>query len=374
MSNKPTIFFSHSSKDCSILLDLKNRLNDITGGTLDIFMSSDGQSIPFGTNWVNRIEQGLNEAKIMFIFVTQNSLLSNWIYFEAGFAYSKGLEVIPVGIGVDIALLKPPLSLLQGFNITSADSLNNIITTLNKKFDFSYKTSFSDDDYRLLLAAYSAVEMPFEANEVFESINHEMLSEYGDGKGGKIKYNLDKFFEKIIQCLEDRLIPYSLEEKSQSALSISKTLLTMGIKIHYRGEKSQPESFIMTFWISPYNFANSFGTYLELIKLFDEKQLTWLHFRLNNTHQYVIREEALSSIITQHRETYAPEKDSVGVYKYLDKMLRFNIHDKSGWRDKKVDYVLWVSFQPQDITPRDMTAFLAKLVDDGVIFENAENL
>jgi len=36
----------------------------------------------------------------MFIFVTQNSIKSDWIYFEAGYAYSKGIEVIPVGIGV----------------------------------------------------------------------------------------------------------------------------------------------------------------------------------------------------------------------------------------------------------------------------------
>lgn len=39
-------------------------------------------------------------AKIMFVFVTENSISSGWIYFEAGYAYSNGIQVIPVGIGL----------------------------------------------------------------------------------------------------------------------------------------------------------------------------------------------------------------------------------------------------------------------------------
>ncbi len=59
----------------------------------------------------------------MFVFVTPTSIESGWIYFEAGFAYSKGIDVIPVGVGIDIGSIRPPLSLLQGFNITSKYSL-----------------------------------------------------------------------------------------------------------------------------------------------------------------------------------------------------------------------------------------------------------
>ena len=128
--SKPTLFFSHSSKDKDVILSIKNKLNSATGGVMDIFMSSDGQSIPFGTNWIHKIEEGLQVAKIMFVFVTENSISSGWIYFEAGYAYSKGIQVIPVGIGVDIGSLKAPLNLLQGFNISSEDSLNNFITII----------------------------------------------------------------------------------------------------------------------------------------------------------------------------------------------------------------------------------------------------
>lgn len=40
--NKPTIFFSHSSKDKENLLVLKKLVEEKTGGTLEIFMSSNG--------------------------------------------------------------------------------------------------------------------------------------------------------------------------------------------------------------------------------------------------------------------------------------------------------------------------------------------
>lgn len=144
---KPVIFFSHSSKDKELILPIKEKITDCTGGVLEIFMSSDGQSIPFGRNWVHKIEEGLEKAKVMFVFVTEASLGSGWIYFEAGFAYSKGIEVIPVGIGVDIGSLKSPLNLLQGFNITSGDSLNNFISIINRTFNYTFTESFSNSDY-----------------------------------------------------------------------------------------------------------------------------------------------------------------------------------------------------------------------------------
>ena len=76
---KPTIFFSHSSKDKLILNRLKESLLELTHNSIEIFLSSDGQSIPFGKNWVYSIEDALKEAKLMFVFLTPNSIQSNWI-------------------------------------------------------------------------------------------------------------------------------------------------------------------------------------------------------------------------------------------------------------------------------------------------------
>lgn len=134
---KPVIFFSHSSKDKAALAKIKELFVEKTGATVEVFLSSDGQSIPLGRNWVHRVEKGLVEAKFMVVFITPNSLESNWIYFEAGYAHSRDIRVIPVGLlGVDLGALRPPLSLLQGFNIMNHEGLNNLIAVTNEEFGF----------------------------------------------------------------------------------------------------------------------------------------------------------------------------------------------------------------------------------------------
>lgn len=145
---KPIIFFSHSTADKDILIKLKNILVRKTGNALEVFLSSDGQSIQFGKNWVHRIQEALDTASIMFVFLTPNSIQSNWIFFEAGYAYSKGITVVPVGfLGIDLNKIAPPLSLLQGFNIANNDSLNNLISTINKEYGLTFSDVFTEEEY-----------------------------------------------------------------------------------------------------------------------------------------------------------------------------------------------------------------------------------
>jgi len=154
--NKPIIFFSHSSADKLILKKLKEKFESKTGSTIEIFLSSDGQSIPLGRNWVHKIQESLNKAKVMIVFLTPNSIKSNWVYFESGFAYSKNIRVVPVGfLGIDLNLIAPPLSLLQGFNITSEEGFNNLIAIINKEFEYKHGLSFSNEDYNSVVALSS---------------------------------------------------------------------------------------------------------------------------------------------------------------------------------------------------------------------------
>ena len=76
---KPVVFFSHSSKDEQYLRRLRQMIDSKTGEAIIIFLSSDGQSIPFGRNWVHKIEEALGDASLMFVFISPNSLVSNWI-------------------------------------------------------------------------------------------------------------------------------------------------------------------------------------------------------------------------------------------------------------------------------------------------------
>ena len=151
--DKKIIFFSHSSYDKKALHRLKDLLTKKTANTVEIFLSSDGQSIPLGRNWVSKLEEAMKQSKIMLVFLSPMSLQSHWIYFEAGYAYRRDIRVVPLGIlGIDLEAVGPPLSLLQGFNIKSADGLNNIIALINETFDYSHEESFTQEEYNEIFA------------------------------------------------------------------------------------------------------------------------------------------------------------------------------------------------------------------------------
>lgn len=145
---KPTLFLSHAAKDARPIGKLKSRLVDLTGSAIEIFLSSDGQSIPFGRNWVHAVEEALQRAKLMYVFLSPAALESKWIPFEAGYVYSKGIRVVPVGVmGVDLAQVGPPLSLLQGFNIGSGSAMNNLVKIINDTFEYSFGETLGQDEY-----------------------------------------------------------------------------------------------------------------------------------------------------------------------------------------------------------------------------------
>ena len=133
----------------------------------------------------------------MFVFVTEKSVASGWIYFEAGYAYSKGVHVIPVGVGVNVGDLKAPLNLLQGFNITSADSLNNFLTIINREFNYSFLAQFTPQDYDEVISISLPAEMgTTHFDEIVRTIDYELLAEYSDGKGGTIKHDIAAYLRQ----------------------------------------------------------------------------------------------------------------------------------------------------------------------------------
>jgi hypothetical protein len=147
------VFFSHSSRDEKVLSRLKTKLLEKFGepseDMLKIFLSSDGKSIPFGKNWVYELEKALDGAKLMFVFLSPNSIDSHWLSFEAGIAYKNGIDVVPVGIiGVDLFELGMPFGLLQGFNVQDKDGLNNIVSKIKKVFcDLECSNMFTEKEF-----------------------------------------------------------------------------------------------------------------------------------------------------------------------------------------------------------------------------------
>lgn len=373
--NKPTIFFSHSSKDKELILSIKNKLNKSTGGVMDIFMSSDGQSIPFGSNWIHKIEDGLQAAKIMFVFVTENSISSGWIYFEAGYAYSKGIQVIPVGIGVDIGSLKAPLNLLQGFNILSEDSLNNFITIINRTFDYRFDSGFGYEDYLDVVKNFSSES--FNTVKFEEVVGKAECEIYGEQtvNDENVKYNIAKFFDDIIAYLDTNHISFSRDDKYYNEKNVC--VVASGVKMVYRKEtettganrNTYDNCAKISFSVSPYNFYKAFTLLKNLLQLFEDKDSGYLRLHLKDKFSYITTDEDGSSILSGHSE-FDVDKSQIGGYICNDLGVKFYIFDYNKHeRNHQPDYVASVVFNKDIIQTENLIKLVDKLYDVGFIFE-----
>jgi len=146
--DKPIVFLSHSSLDKEPLAALKEILDKRAAGFLNFFLSSDGESIKFGRNWVVSVSDALSQAKLMFVFLSPQSADSKWIHFEAGCAYAKDIRVVPVCLpGIDLNRITPPLNLLQGFNLHSHEAIGNIVRICNDRFGATIDEKFKSEDF-----------------------------------------------------------------------------------------------------------------------------------------------------------------------------------------------------------------------------------
>lgn len=373
--SKPTVFFSHSSKDKDMISIIKNKIMQYTSNTLEIFQSSDGESIPFGTNWIHKVEEGLKEAKVMFVFVTEKSISTGWIYFEAGYAYSKDVHVIPVGIGVSVGDLKAPLNLLQGFNITSADSLNNFLTIINREFNYSFPAQFTDDDFNEIISHNENVQTTTDKfDAIVRSVGYEIYDETTDTNGQTYQYDLAKFFNKIVDYLEANSIQYFLADPYHE--KYRKCLVVQGIKFIIE-ESSDPKQSIngrperkgkIVVRVSPLNFEKSFELYLKLTGLLEEKEVFYIQIYLNDGFAFTTIEEDITALLSNVPEWCSCVKNYVGLYACPSLNLKFRIINRKAYSYKEAaEYVLHIPYEPKKTSAQNIAALVSKLYELGLI-------
>ncbi|MBQ8241669.1 MAG: toll/interleukin-1 receptor domain-containing protein [Bacteroides sp.] len=364
--NKPTLFFSHSSKDKDMVLAIKNKVMKYTSGTLEIFQSSDGESIPFGTNWIHKVEEGLKEAKVMFVFVTEKSISSGWIYFEAGFAYSKGVHVIPVGLGVSVGDLKAPLNLLQGFNITSAESLNNFLTIVNREFSYSFPAQFTDDDYNEIITLSSATvkhSTPFD--EVIRSVKFTLRGVYYEDPGQKKTRDAKAMFDRVVEYLDAHGIAYSINKINGFGSDKGDALAVQGMKIVYEIASQDNDSGTISVSISPYNFEKSYALFLQLAVSCFDSFATWIQLQLNNNYKYVTAAEDCAALLLEAPEWFSLATNRVGSFDCDRLQLRLSLV-KLG----PLEYALRIHYNPAEIATGSIVELVSRLCELKMIYKS----
>lgn len=128
---RKSAFISHISDETEVAQWLKGRLDGDFLGALDIFVSSDRESIGAGQRWLDQVDAALTRASLEVVLCSSESVGRPWVNFEAGAAWLRGIPIVPVchsGLRPDD--LPPPLSLLQGIAIDDPAGLAKLYDTV----------------------------------------------------------------------------------------------------------------------------------------------------------------------------------------------------------------------------------------------------
>jgi len=128
------VFISHVSTETDVAQYLKQRLDRDFLGLLDIFVSSDRQTIAAGAKWLEEVEKALKSADLQIVLCSKESVGRPWVNFEAGAVWLRGIPVIPVcHSGLKLTDLPIPLSMLEGIEGGKPEGLKQLYEALAAK-------------------------------------------------------------------------------------------------------------------------------------------------------------------------------------------------------------------------------------------------
>ena len=357
---KPTIFFSHSSLDSDRIKPIKEYILNKTGNAINIFMSSDGASIPFGKNWLKEIEDALTNCKIMFVWITPNALKSNWLYFESGYVYSRGIKVVPIGFdGIKLEDFPAPLNVLQGFNINSSASLNNILGIINKEFGLTFPDIFDEAFYNKQIIKYSTNNSA-ELLKYVEVIQCKFHPQIKISETGIITINNQwiNIFENILMEKGEIYTKYEEEE-----------FFGIGFKAYTRFSDTNRNIKYPEFFIDPLALNNFWKILSELHFLVYDKNFfnIILNVKLKPTYKLPEDHYIISSRLLNTEVDFNTLEPHV-LYRFRNIQFRINIYMvANSWQR---ELILIVNQNNKEIIP--LTSLLNLLIKQSIIRKKEE--
>jgi len=129
-----TIFISHVHEDADLAVALKDLIEDAFTGEFTVFVSSDRRSLDIGEDWLPKIKDNLQKASDFIIILSPHSLGRPWVNFEAGAAFGRDINIIPICVrGISVDHVGPPLSSKQLLSIHGEGDVQAIINQIARR-------------------------------------------------------------------------------------------------------------------------------------------------------------------------------------------------------------------------------------------------
>jgi len=134
------IFLSHIHEESALARLVKQALEDEFSGFVDVFVSSDGTSIPAGSNFLKRIEDGLLGCIGAIYLISQASVKRNWINFELGAVWVRNIINLRGGKPEIPALPICHSGITPGALPSPLNNLNGIVANQASELEFAFKS------------------------------------------------------------------------------------------------------------------------------------------------------------------------------------------------------------------------------------------
>jgi TIR domain len=125
------MFISHVNEDARIAAKLKEIIEREFLGLPKVYVSSDGETIAAGEDWLNALDLTLRETELLLVLCSPNSIRRPWINFELGAAWMLKVPIIPIcHSGLMPRDLPIPLSLRQGISLSNSEHLPHLYSRI----------------------------------------------------------------------------------------------------------------------------------------------------------------------------------------------------------------------------------------------------
>jgi hypothetical protein len=92
---KLDVFISHIFEENELAELLQKNITRDFLSWVNVFVSSDKNSIPVGENWLNSTDIALRQASILIVLCSRHSIKRPWINFESGAAWMNKIPHYP---------------------------------------------------------------------------------------------------------------------------------------------------------------------------------------------------------------------------------------------------------------------------------------
>ena len=139
------VFISHITEEQATALRLKEFLKESLGWGLNIFVSSDYESIGGGDIWFTKIVDALKTSPVEIVLLSPASIGRPWINFEAGIGIGVGSVVVPVVVhGLERGDVGHPLSSLQIRSLEDDENVRALVKDVGKGLGMKPRISHMD--------------------------------------------------------------------------------------------------------------------------------------------------------------------------------------------------------------------------------------